>query len=212
MPEPQKQIDKVDDIAKEKSLSKEDVKPEDKKIVPELVNEAVEVEKPGTTFLEKKGNRNRYINNAGTVFDIPEQSEKDIIKSIKTKLASNKRGVPEEGKVAEVIMNNTSQNIEKVGAKVKGINGSDITEIDILTREYLIEVKKSYNKATLDQMRRYADKSSKGYCNVGDKKVLLYIESGLEGAGKEKLAEIEKIKDLGVTVITDLNELERLLK
>ena len=32
------------------------------------------------------------------------------------------------------------------------------------------------------------------------------------GAGKEKLAEIEKIKDLGVTVITDLNELERLLK
>ena len=29
---------------------------------------------------------------------------------------------------------------------------------------------------------------------------------------KEKLAEIEKIKDLGVTVITDLNELERLLK
>ena len=109
-------------------------------------------------------------------------------------------------------MNNTSQNIEKIGAKVKGIDGSDITEIDILTREYLIEVKKSYNKVTLEQMQRYADMSSKGYCNVGDKKVLLYIESGLEGAGKEKLAEIEKIKDLGVTVITDLNELERLLK
>jgi len=212
MPEPQKQVDKADNIAKENPLSKEDVKPEDKKEVPKAIEGATAAGKSGTTFLEKKGNKNRYINKAGTVFDIPEQSEKDIIKSIKTKLASNKRGIPEEGKVAEAIMNNTSQKIEKIGAKVKGIDGSDITEIDILTREYLIEVKKSYNKVTLEQMQRYADMSSKGYCNVGDKKVLLYIESGLEGAGKEKLAEIEKIKDLGVTVITDLNELERLLK
>ena len=212
MPEPQKQVDKADNIAKENPLSKEDVKPEDKKEVQKAIEGATAAGKSGTTFLEKKGNKNRYINKAGTVFDIPEQSEKDIIKSIKTKLASNKRGIPEEGKVAEAIMNNTSQKIEKIGAKVKGIDGSDITEIDILTREYLIEVKKSYNKVTLEQMQRYADMSSKGYCNVGDKKVLLYIESGLEGAGKEKLSEIEKIKDLGVTVITDLNELERLLK
>jgi len=34
--EPQKQINKTDDIAKEKPLSKEDVKLEDKKIVPEM--------------------------------------------------------------------------------------------------------------------------------------------------------------------------------
>ena len=36
LPELEKPIDKVDDIAKEKPLSKEDVKPEDKKIVPEM--------------------------------------------------------------------------------------------------------------------------------------------------------------------------------
>ena len=81
-----------------------------------------------------------------------------------------------------------------------------------MTDNYLIEVKKSVQNADLDQIKKYVDINNPKYINIGDKKVILYIDSGLEGAGNIKLKEIAEIKELGVPVVTELEELGRILR
>ena len=81
-----------------------------------------------------------------------------------------------------------------------------------MTNNYLIEVKKSVKNADLGQIKKYVDINNPEYINIGDKKVILYIESGLEGASNIKLEEIAEIKELGVPIVTDLEELGRMLR
>ena len=59
---------------------------------------------------------------------------------------------------------------------------------------------------------RYLDINNPEYINVGDKKVILYIDRGLEGASVEHLEEVEKSRELGAIIVTDLEELGRILR
>ena len=222
LPEPQKQINKTDDIAKEKPLSKENVKPEDKKEVPKAIEGATAAGKPGTTFLSTNGSKTKYENNSKTVFEIVEQNSKNINNAIQSRL-SNKKDIGKflEGKVADYIMNNTNETIKKIGAKVKVLSGekikpekigADIGELDIMTDNYLIEVKRDVQNVKFSQMERYLDMNNDEYINVGDKKVILYIDSGLEGASVKELEAVEKSRELGAIIVTDLEELGRILR
>ena len=222
MPEPQKQVDKVDDIAKENPLSKEDVKPEDKKEVPKAIEGTTAAGKPGTTFLSTNGNKTKYENNSETVFEIAEQNSKDINNAIQSRL-SNKKDIGKivEGKVADYIMNNTNETVKKLGAKVKALSGkkikpekigADIGDLDIMTDNYLIEVKRNVQNVSFSQIEKYLDINNPEYINVGDKKVILYIDSGLEGASVKQLEEVEKSRELGAIIVTDLEELGRILR
>ena len=222
MPEPQKQVDKADNIAKEKPLSKEDVKHEDKKEVPKAIEGATAAGKPGTTFLSTNGKKTKYENNSKTVFEIAEQNSKDINNAIQSRL-SNKKDIGKivEGKVADYIMNNTNETVKKIGAKVKALSGKkikkekiggDIGDLDIMTDNYLIEVKSSVQSVKFSQIEKYLDINNPEYINVGDKKVILYIDRGLEGASVEHLEEVEKSRELGAIIVTDLEELGRILR
>ena len=221
LPELEKPIDKADDIAKEKPLYKEYIKPEDNKEVPKAIEGATAAGKSGTTFLEKNGNKSKYMNNSGTVFEISEQGWKNIESSVQSRLSSKNPGKLLEGKVADYIMNNTNETIERIGADAKALSGEKLSiddigkkigDLDIMTDNYLIEVKKSVQNADLDQIKKYVDINNPKYINIGDKKVILYIDSGLEGAGNIKLKEIAEIKELGVPVVTELEELGRILR
>lgn len=222
MPEPKKQVDKVDDIAKEKPLSKEDVKHEDKKEVQKAIEGTTAAGKPGTTFLSTNGKKTKYENNSKTVFEIAEQNSKDINNAIQSRL-SNKKDIGKivEGKVADYIMNNTNETVKKIGAKVKALSGKkikkekiggDIGDLDIMTDNYLIEVKSSVQSVKFSQIEKYLDINNPEYINVGDKKVILYIDRGLEGASVEHLEEVEKSRELGAIIVTDLEELGRILR
>ena len=222
LPELEKPIDKVDDIAKEKSLSKEYIKPEDKKEVPKAIEDATKTGKPGTTFLSTNGSKTKYENNSKTVFEIAEQNSKDINNAIQSRL-SNKKDIGKivEGKVADYIMNNTNETVKKIGAKVKALSGeklkpekigADIGDLDIMTDNYLIEVKSDVQNVSFSQIEKYLDINDPEYINVGDKKVILYINNGLEGASVKQLEEVEKSRELGAIIVTDLEELGRILR
>ena len=221
MPEPKKQVDKVDDIAKEKSLSKEDVKHEDKNEVPKAIEGTTAAGKSGTTFLNTNGSKTKYENNSKTVFEIPEQNSKNINNAIQSRLSNEDIGKFVEGKVADYIMNNTNETVKKLGAKVKVLSGekipknkigSDIGDLDIITDNYLIEVKSDVQNVKFSQIEKYLDKNNPEYINVGDKKVILYIDSGLEGASVKELEVVEKSRELGAIIVTDLEELGRILR
>ena len=221
MPEPKKQVDKVDDIAKEKPLSKEDVKHEDKKEVQKAIEGTTAAGKSGTTFLNTNGSKTKYENNSKTVFEIPEQNSKNINNAIQSRLSNEDIGKFVEGKVADYIMNNTNETVKKLGAKVKVLSGekipknkigSDIGDLDIITDNYLIEVKSDVQNVKFSQIEKYLDKNNPEYINVGDKKVILYIDSGLEGASVKELEVVEKSRELGAIIVTDLEELGRILR
>ena len=221
LPEPQKQIDKVDDIAKEKPLPEEYIKPEDNKEVPKAIEDATKAGKPGTTFLSTNGSKTKYENNSKTVFEIPEQNSKNINNAIQSRLSNEDIGKFVEGKVADYIMNNTNETVKKLGAKVKALSGkklkpekigADIGDLDIMTDNYLIEVKRNVQNVSFSQIEKYLDINNPEYINVGDKKVILYIDSGLEGASVEELEVIEKSRELGAIIVTDLEELGRILR
>ena len=221
LPELEKPIDKVDDIAKEKSLSKEYIKPEDKKEVPKAIEDATKTGKPGTTFLSTNGSKTKYENNSKTVFEIAEQNSKNINNAIQSRLSNKDIGKFLEGKVADYIMNNTNETVKKIGAKVKALSGeklkpekigADIGDLDIMTDNYLIEVKSDVQNVSFSQIEKYLDINDPEYINVGDKKVILYINNGLEGASVKQLEEVEKSRELGAIIVTDLEELGRILR
>ena len=221
LPELEKPIDKVDDIAKEKPLPEEYIKSEDKKEVPKAIEGATAAGKPGTTFLSTNGNKTKYENNSKTVFEIAEQNSKNINNAIQSRLSNKDIGKFVEGKVADYIMNNTNETVKKLGAKVKALSGeklkpekigADIGDLDIMTDNYLIEAKSDVQNVKFSQIEKYLDKNNPEYINVGDKKVILYIDSGLEGASAKDLEAVEKSRELGAIIVTDLEELGRILR
>lgn len=221
LPELEKPIDKVDDIAKEKPLYKEYIKPEDNKEVPKAIEDATKAGKSGTTFLSTNGSKTKYENNSKTVFEIAEQNSKNINNAIQSRLSNKDIGKFLEGKVADYIMNNTNETVKKIGAKVKALSGeklkpekigADIGDLDIMTDNYLIEVKSDVQNVSFSQIEKYLDINDPEYINVGDKKVILYINNGLEGASVKQLEEVEKSRELGAIIVTDLEELGRILR
>ena len=118
-------------------------------------------------------------------------------------------------------MNNTNETVKKLGAKVKVLSGekipknkigADIGDLDIMTDNYLIEVKRNVQNVSFSQIEKYLDINNPEYINVGDKKVILYIDSGLEGASVNDLEVVEKSRELGAIIVTDLEELGRILR
>ena len=69
-----------------------------------------------------------------------------------------------------------------------------------------------HTTVSFSQIEKYLDINNPEYINVGDKKVILYIDSGLEGASVEELEVIEKSRELGAIIVTDLEELGRILR
>lgn len=183
MPEPKKQVDKVDDIAKEKSLSKEDVKHEDNKEVGKASGSASDTPNSSIKLIKENNTTKFYINFKKKELRVPKLFRKNLPGQIESKLKSEKIGDVVEGEFAKWMTENTSEVPEAFAAKVKNPKGEEIGEIDYLTDKRFYEVKNT--SADVDvkeykQLDKYAKYENENYLNIGDKEVVLFIKERIE--------------------------------
>ncbi|WP_313340445.1 hypothetical protein [Lacrimispora sp.] len=153
-----------------------------------------------------------YVNESGTVIRVPKQTPQSIADSISKNLDSADIGVSTEAKVADFIKNNTDATITDFGNKIKSSNGNLLGDIDVATENSLIEVKASISSVKEKQLYKYIDSSKNTYINTGNKKAILYIGEPIDMANPNNVKLLERIKDMGVTVVNDINELKGLVK
>ncbi|EGG87893.1 hypothetical protein HMPREF0491_03059, partial [Lachnospiraceae oral taxon 107 str. F0167] len=183
MPEPQKQIDKADDIAKENPLSKEDVKPEDKKEVGKAIDGASNTRESSIKFKKENNTTKFYINKNGDELRVPKFFRKNLPGQIESKLKSKYIGDVVEGEFAKWMTENTSEVPEAFATKVKNPKGETIGEIDYMTDKRFYEVKNTSADVNVDdykQLDRYVIYDGENYLNIGDKEVVLFIKERIE--------------------------------
>ena len=211
MPEPKKQVDKVDDIAKEKPLSKEDVKHEDKKEVPKAIEGATAAGKSSVEFLYEKRGSKYYKNLKGTNFRISNQSKSKIDELIDLKLQSTNSGEVVEGKVAKYIRDNMSKELTYFSAEIDNLDdGNKVGDIDVMVGDQIIEVKKSLNSVKEKQIFKYTQDTDNLYFNFSDKKVVVFIYEKVDKV--EYIINLENKYENKIKVINSFEELEEILK
>lgn len=85
-------------------------------------------------------------------------------------------------------------------------------DIDVTTENSLIEVKASISSVKEKQLYKYIDSSKNAYINTGNKQAILYIDEPIDMTNPNNVKLLEQIKDLGVTVVNDINELKGMVK
>lgn len=159
--------------------------------------------------ISKTGNVVEYTNPAGKVVKWSEQHKNDITTSIEAARKGD-AGKKVEAKVADFL---TAEgiNIEAFGMKVKRADKSIAGDIDVMTKNEFIEVKKSMAawETKQDQVEKFAISTKDDFMNPHNKKVILYID--------EPLSELDKAKILNtipgnVTLVNSTDELKAILK
>ena len=183
LPELEKSIDKVDDIAKEKPLPEEHIKPKDNKEVGKAIGGASDTPNSSIKLIKENNTTKFYINKNGDELRVPKFFRKNLPSQIESKLKSEKIGDVVEGEFAKWMTENTSEVPEAFAAKVKNPNGDEIGEIDYLTDKRFYEVKNT--SADVDvkeykQLDKYVKYKNKNYLNIGDKEVVLFIKERIE--------------------------------
>lgn len=153
-----------------------------------------------------------YTNLSGNKIRIPKQPIKTIYASIAAKLKSRNIGEQTEAKVADFIKNNTSAEITDFSNKLKVIDGpnkgSAAGDIDIATKNKIIEVKKSIGDVKIRQLEKYIDNNSSDYFNFENKGILLYIDEPIEVINKNINLKLEEISKLKIPIINNLEDLK----
>ncbi|WBW99795.1 RHS repeat-associated core domain-containing protein [Oceanirhabdus sp. W0125-5] len=153
-----------------------------------------------------------YMNESGTVIRDPKQTQNSIADSISKNLSSADIGVSTEAKVADFINKNTDATITDFGNKIKSKNGNVLGDIDVATENILIEVKASISSVKEKQLYKYIDSSKNTYLNTGNKQVILYIDETIDMTNLNNVRLVEKIKNMGITIINNMNELKGVTK
>lgn len=158
-----------------------------------------------------------YTNLSGNKIRIPKQPIKTIYTSIAAKLKSPYVGEQTEAKIADFIKNNTSAEITDFSNKLKIIEGANkgsaAGDIDIATKNKLIEVKKSIGAITdINQLKKYIDSTHSHYFNFERKNIILYVDTPIDINNKNFILKLEEIKQLGIPIINSLEDLKGVIE
>ena len=169
----------------------------------------------------KNGNKIEYINPAGKLVKWEEQLEQGIISSIASKKANaNDLGGVAEAKAAELVQ--SRKKIEGFNQLFKNSKNQTVAELDIITADEIIEVKRNIslakNKFTLDEQAAYVAKpNNENFINPYNRRKILYVEEPLPRNSTGELFQSDKqyiseLKDNGIDFANSLRELLNLLK
>lgn len=156
-----------------------------------------------------EGNKIIFTNNSGKEIIWINQTSKDIDAIIASRLKSMDPGDLLEGKVAAAAKEVTE--VKGVGLKLSDVTKSPAGDLDIVTDEYIIEVKASLGAVKEKQIPKYMDPSHLNYVNSDNKKVIYFIEDATPKVPKEA-QKLQKIKDSGAIVINNIDDLKEILK
>ncbi len=159
----------------------------------------------------RNGDKTEYVNPSGNVLSWTEQHPNSL--NIQGSLTSAGETVT-TGKQVEAIV---ADFIQKEGKEIQGFGlgvhnkttNNTAGDIDVLTQNEIIEVKKSYSSFKKGQVDKFTDTSLPNYLNPNGRKAILYVHEPLTDLQKSSI--LEKIPN-DVTLINSLNELKSILQ
>ena len=156
----------------------------------------------------RNGNKAEYVNPSGNVLKWTDQSPKSINQSINSALVSKDPGKLIEGKVASFVKDQ-GKDVEGFGLKIQNsTTGQTAGDIDILTKNEIIEVKKSASSFKEGQVDKFTDSLLPNFLNPHGRKAILYIDEPLTAIQKANI--LTKVPD-NVTLVNSLGELSKIL-
>ena len=159
----------------------------------------------------KDGNKTNYSNRAGNELWWIDQHPKSINNDIDTKLNSADPGKATEAKAGAFVREN--KEVTGFGQQIRKADNSLAGDLDIVTKDEIIEVKRSIKAITdVEQFDKYINPSSGNYFNPDQKKVILYIDKPLINLHDNDLKKLQVIESKGVTIVNSLDELKEALK
>ena len=149
-----------------------------------------------------------YTNPTGRALYWVNQSIKNVNIAIDSALNSTNVGKALEAKVANYIRNNIKE-VTAFGQQViRTVEKTIAGDLDVVTADAIIEVKKSIGAVSFDQICKYADPSHADFLNNLNKKVVLYIDEAVDMTNPNNVKLLNDIKAKKVSIV--INSLEGL--
>ncbi|QDY86235.1 WXG100 family type VII secretion target [Paenibacillus polymyxa] len=158
----------------------------------------------------KEGNKTKYTNPAGNELTWVDQHPKNINRDIENFMNSSDVGKATEAKVASFLKEEGE--VTGFGQKILKKDGQLAGDLDVVTKNELIEVKASIKAVKEGQLEKMTITTDKFYFNPEQKKVILYIDKPLGNLSPSNTEKLDNIKKLGVTVVNSLEELRKVVK
>jgi hypothetical protein len=159
----------------------------------------------------RNGDKAEYVNPSGNVLKWTDQHPNSINQSINDALKSSNAGKKVEGKVGEFVKNQGKE-VEGFGLKIDNSTlGGQAGDIDLLTKNEIIEVKKSYSAwaSKPEQVQKFTNSANPQFLNPKNKNPILYIDEPLTSIQKTDI--LSKIPQ-EVILVNSLDELKLILK
>lgn len=140
-----------------------------------------------------------------------EQNPKNIPNAIESAMNSSNTGKAIEGKVGDYVQ----QKVEVTGFGLKLDNistGKPAGDIDVMTHNQIIEVKKSMSAVKMDQIDKYINPSNSQFFNFEGREIVLYIDEIIDISNPQTAKMIQELNSKGVKVVNSLEELGGILK
>lgn len=176
-----------------------------------------EADKGGNQFnaaATKKTNKGLEIefeNPYGSIIKWVEQNPKNIPSAIESAMNSSNTGKAIEGKVGDFVQGKVE--VTGFGLKLDNIStGKPAGDIDVMTNNQIIEVKKSISSVKMDQIDKYVNPNNSQFFNYEGRRIVLYIDESFDIANKQTDKMIKEFNSKGVTVVNSLEELGGVLK
>ncbi|MED0724928.1 hypothetical protein P4S91_18705 [Aneurinibacillus aneurinilyticus] len=158
----------------------------------------------------KDGNKTKYTNPAGNELTWVDQHPKNINRDIDNKIKSKNVGDATEAKVAEYLKD--VKEIKGFGQRIEKKNGQPAGDLDVVTKDEIIEVKASIKAVKEKQFNKLIDENDPDFFNPDKKKPVLYIDKPLTNIHPNDQKMLDRLKSKGVTIVNSLEELKEVLK
>ncbi|MGL4393730.1 MAG: hypothetical protein ACRCS8_00675, partial [Brevinema sp.] len=198
--------------AAEKSKTLEKIDELNPGVVDDIIEGTGKVELNDPTKVKtNKGIEVEFTNPSGNTIKYVEQNSKNIPNAIESAKNSSNVGKAIEGKVGNFVQQKTE--VTGFGLEVLNSSGGKVTDLDVVTKSQIIEVKKSASSLKIDQIDRLIDQTNPQFFNFENKEVIIYIEESIEGITNPKtLEKIQYIQEKGIKIVNSLDELEGVIK
>ena len=159
----------------------------------------------GFNVLRKPGRNAEYVNPNGKLLKWTEEA--NINAKIDDWLANTSGNKQLEAQVADVIRG--QKPVEGLGIGVKRGNNSSAGDLDVYTKDELLEVKAGSGSINYNQLNKYVDDSLDDFLNPYGKKVILYIDQPMSSSVRQT---VEGNLPTGVSLANSHSELLGLLQ
>jgi hypothetical protein len=162
----------------------------------------------GTVYKEKS--KTIYTNHAGNELTWVDQHPKNIKRDVENFLGSSNVGKATEAKVANYVKDETE--VIGFGQKILKKDGQPAGDLDVVTKDVIIEVKASIKAVDSEQFLKMTKQEHPDFFNPENKKIILYIDKPMTNLRDEHKSMLQDVESYGVTIVNSLENLKEVIK